>query len=218
MRVVDMSNPEEMDRSNKCADCCSVIECDVCGPCPEHDNPGDKLHHVDGTHRSTPPTTGGRTLASHQAALERHVADGHTHEAPTHTTDTEGRTAEQFLAELFEFERCDECGGDAPDHEVIPIDLGAYGGPYFFARCKCEVAECVHCGHAISRRSEAEPWWHGDSQLPPCDPSKVDPEALTDTEADKYDIATPTPETAEEAPARTDGPAGDGRVDIVWIW
>lgn len=42
---------------------------------------GDKLHHVDGTHRTTPPTASGHALESHQAALERHVADGHTHPA-----------------------------------------------------------------------------------------------------------------------------------------
>lgn len=104
---------------------------------------GDKLHHVDGTHRATPPTTSGRALESHQAALERHVADGHTHEAPTHVTDTMGRTAEQFLAELFEYERCAECEGDVADHDAIPIILGAYGGPYFFARCKRDMAENV---------------------------------------------------------------------------
>jgi hypothetical protein len=97
---------------------------------------GDKLHHVDGTHRATPPTASGRALELHQAALERHVADGHTHEAPTHVTDTQGRTAEQFLTELFEYERCGECGGDVADHDVIPVILGEYGGPYFFARCK----------------------------------------------------------------------------------
>lgn len=28
-----------------------------------------------------------------------------------------GQTFEQFAAELFEFEYCSECGGDAEDHE-----------------------------------------------------------------------------------------------------
>lgn len=40
---------------------------------------GDKLHREDGTHRSTPPTTSGRALERHQAALEQHMADGHVH-------------------------------------------------------------------------------------------------------------------------------------------
>ena len=57
------------------------------------------------------------------------------------TTDTTGRTAEQFLEELFEYEYCDECGGDAPDHDAIPLSLGAYGGPYFFARCKPDAVD-----------------------------------------------------------------------------
>lgn len=157
---------------------------------------GDKLHHVDGTHRSTPPTASGRALESHQAALELHMADGHTHEAPAHTTDTEGRTAEQFLAELFEYERCAECEGDVADHDAIAIQLGAYGGPYFWARCKREVAECVHCGHDIARENDAQPWWHVDTQLPPCNPSDVDPEAWSDCEAEKYNIATPKEVTA----------------------
>lgn len=38
------------------------------------------LHHDDGTHRSTPPTTDGHDIAVYQRALERHVSDGHTHE------------------------------------------------------------------------------------------------------------------------------------------
>lgn len=110
-------------------------------PGEDTERAGDKLHHVDGTHRSTPPTASGRALELHQAALERHVADGHTHEAPTHVVDTEGRTAEQFLAELFEFERCAECGGDVADHDAIPLMFGEYGGPYFWARCKCDTTE-----------------------------------------------------------------------------
>lgn len=158
---------------------------------------GDKLHHVDGTHRTSPPTASGRVLERHQAALERHVADGHTHEAPTHVTDTEGRTAEEFLAEMFEFELCDECGGDAPDHDAIPIVLGMYGGPYFWARCKREVAECVHCSCPITRDSETSYWWHTDTQLPPCNPGDVDPEAYSDCEADKYNIATPREEEVQ---------------------
>lgn len=43
--------------------------------------PGDRLHHEDGTHRSTPPTTSGTDLERHEAAIRAHVADGHEHEA-----------------------------------------------------------------------------------------------------------------------------------------
>lgn len=43
--------------------------------------------------------------------------------------DSYGRTGDEFLAELFEYELCDECGGDAPDHTAVPF-LGN-----FFARC-----------------------------------------------------------------------------------
>ena len=56
------------------------------------------------------------------------------------------------------------------------------------------VAECVHCGRSIRRGSDAQPWWHADSQLPPCNPADVDPEAYSDCEADKYNIATPRDE------------------------
>lgn len=51
-------------------------------------------------------------------------------------TDTESRDAQTFLAETFEFETCEECGGDVEDHDALPLGLGDYGGPYFFARCK----------------------------------------------------------------------------------
>jgi hypothetical protein len=158
---------------------------------------GDKLHHVDGTHRTTPPTASGRALELHRAALERHVADGHAHESTMHApavVDTEGRTAEQFLAETFEFELCGECGRDAPDHDAIPIVLGEYGGPYFWARCRREVRECVHCEANITRDSDAQPWWHVETGLPPCNPGDVDPEAYSDCEGNKYDIATPREE------------------------
>jgi hypothetical protein len=40
-------------------------------------------------------------------------------------------TPEQWLADLFEFEYCPECGGDAEDHEVCLIP----GMGTFFARC-----------------------------------------------------------------------------------
>lgn len=33
------------------------------------------LHHTDGTHRSTPPTTRGRVLASHERRLHAHLGE-----------------------------------------------------------------------------------------------------------------------------------------------
>lgn len=40
-------------------------------------------------------------------------------------------TPEEWLARLFEFEYCPECGGDAQDHEVCLVPgIGNY-----FARC-----------------------------------------------------------------------------------
>lgn len=47
--------------------------------------------------------------------------------SPLSVVDDSDRTAEQFLAELFEFEYCDECGGDTPDHVAVLLDLGDYG-------------------------------------------------------------------------------------------
>jgi hypothetical protein len=41
-------------------------------------------------------------------------------------------TPEEWLEQLFEFEYCAECGGDAADHEVCLVPgIGNY-----FARCK----------------------------------------------------------------------------------
>ena len=42
-----------------------------------------------------------------------------------------GETPEDWLADLFEFEYCGECGGDAEDHEVCLVP----GIGNFFARC-----------------------------------------------------------------------------------
>jgi hypothetical protein len=36
----------------------------------------------------------------------------------------------------FEYEDCGECGKGLEGHDIIPISLGAYGGPYAFYRCK----------------------------------------------------------------------------------
>jgi len=52
-------------------------------------------------------------------------------------------TPEQWLADLFEFEFCPECGGDVEDHEVRLVPgMGTY-----FARClhafECEGIKVV---------------------------------------------------------------------------
>lgn len=49
--------------------------------------------------------------------------------------DTDGRTGEEFLRELFEYEFCPDCGGDAEDHTPVPL-LGN-----FFALCREERTE-----------------------------------------------------------------------------
>jgi hypothetical protein len=38
----------------------------------------------------------------------------------------DGRTAQQFLEELFEYEYCAECGGDIEDHRVVLDVLGLF--------------------------------------------------------------------------------------------
>jgi len=50
------------------------------------------------------------------------------------------------------------------------------------------VEPCAKCGKPITWDAL---WYHTDSGLPPCDPSRVDPDAYSDIEGDKYDIATP---------------------------
>jgi hypothetical protein len=46
-------------------------------------------------------------------------------------------TPETWLRELFEFEYCAECGGDAEDHEICLVPgIGNY-----FARCRRAVDE-----------------------------------------------------------------------------
>jgi len=42
----------------------------------------------------------------------------------------DGRTAQQFLEELFEYEYCAECAGDAEEHIVVLDVLGL-----FYAYC-----------------------------------------------------------------------------------
>jgi hypothetical protein len=38
----------------------------------------------------------------------------------------DGRTAQQFLEDLFEYEYCAECGGDTADHTVMLDVLGLF--------------------------------------------------------------------------------------------
>ena len=38
----------------------------------------------------------------------------------------DGRTAQQFLEEIFEYEYCAECGGDTEDHTVVLDVLGLF--------------------------------------------------------------------------------------------
>ncbi len=45
--------------------------------------------------------------------------------------DQRDETPEEWLADLFGFEYCGECGGDAEDHEVCLVP----GIGNFFARC-----------------------------------------------------------------------------------
>lgn len=44
--------------------------------------------------------------------------------------ELDGQTFAEWAAELFEFELCEECGGDAEDHEAR-IVMG-----HWFAKCK----------------------------------------------------------------------------------
>lgn len=60
--------------------------------------------------------------------------------------------AQAWLEELFEFEVCHECGGDAADHDVY---LGPFGLP--FARCKREnvrfLANRARCLPSMGRQT-----------------------------------------------------------------
>ena len=59
------------------------------------------------------------------------TAGGDVTNNPTGAT-TMTETPEEWLEDLFEFEYCGECGGDAEDHEVCIVPgMGTY-----FARCK----------------------------------------------------------------------------------
>jgi hypothetical protein len=45
---------------------------------------------------------------------------------PEHGVLQDGRTAQEFLEELFEYEYCAECGGDVEDHIVALNVLGLF--------------------------------------------------------------------------------------------
>jgi hypothetical protein len=69
------------------------------------------------------------------------TAGGGVTNTPTGVT-TMTETPEEWLEDLFEFECCAECGGDAEDHEVCIVPgMGTY-----FARCKRSVGEAVSDG------------------------------------------------------------------------
>lgn len=60
--------------------------------------------------------------------------ENNTSELENEMSDDRGprdETPEEWLADLFEFEYCPECGGDAEDHEVCLVP----GIGNFFARC-----------------------------------------------------------------------------------
>lgn len=50
----------------------------------------------------------------------------------TELLDIDGVSAEEWADEYFEFSYCDQCGGDAQDHDYI-LFMG-----HWFARCKDE--------------------------------------------------------------------------------
>jgi hypothetical protein len=56
-----------------------------------------------------------------------HSSDGAVNQLPDAIEQMGG---EDWLKQLFEFETCGECGGDAKDHEAIPV-MGNW-----FARCR----------------------------------------------------------------------------------
>ena len=63
------------------------------------------------------------------------------------TVDASGRTAQEFLSELFEFELCPECGKDKEDHTAV---IGPFG--LWFAYC--DTKKCTVCGLPFIRDDE----------------------------------------------------------------
>jgi hypothetical protein len=45
------------------------------------------------------------------------------------------------MTEFFEFEYCHECGGDERDHDPVLMDLGDYGTPGCFFRCRPDAVD-----------------------------------------------------------------------------
>jgi hypothetical protein len=67
-------------------------------------------------------------------------------------------TPEAWLEQLFEFEYCPECGGDAEDHEVCIVPgIGNY-----FARCLRGWESPDHGDHATSGSATEHRVRHGD--------------------------------------------------------
>lgn len=50
--------------------------------------------------------------------------------------DNDGKTSEQWLDEMFEFELCSECGRDKDAHTAVLIRLGGQDGGCWFAKCE----------------------------------------------------------------------------------
>jgi hypothetical protein len=66
-------------------------------------------------------------------------------------------TPEEWVARLFEFEFCSECGGDAEDHEVCII----YGMGNYFARCLSGRGSHDHGDHEKSGSADEPRSRHG---------------------------------------------------------
>ena len=76
--------------------------------------------------------------------------------------DTCGRTGEEFIKELFEYEYCSECKRDAEDHTAVPLVFGDGNFCHWFARCNKEpaiVAEIWSDDRIREARFDATPWF-----------------------------------------------------------
>ena len=72
---------------------------------------------------------------------------------PSQETGSIDQTPEDWLAGLFEFEFCAECGGDAADHDVCLVPgIGNY-----FARCRRSVVEPDATEHGDGPNSPDSP-------------------------------------------------------------
>lgn len=77
----------------------------------------------------------------------RWAPDG-SHEGDQDWRHEPEESAEDFLRRTFEFEACDDCGGDADAHDVIRLHLGAYGDGGWRTICRNppDGVHCPHCG------------------------------------------------------------------------